>query len=123
MEIKSKKTVVVTGGSGLIGNALKTLLNNKKPENENWIFLSSKDGDLSNREETKAIFAKYKPTHVIHLAAMVGGLFYNLNNNLDFLRLNILINDNVLHSSFEFGVAKVVSCLSTCIFPDQTTYP
>lgn len=38
-------------------------------------------------------------------------------------RKNIHINDNVLHSAFEVGVGKVVSCLSTCIFPDKTTYP
>ena len=33
------------------------------------------------------------------------------------------INDNVLHSAYKSGVQKVVSCLSTCIFPDKTTYP
>lgn len=33
------------------------------------------------------------------------------------------MNDNILQTSFEFGVQKVVSCLSTCIFPDKTTYP
>lgn len=33
------------------------------------------------------------------------------------------INDNVLLLSHEFNCQKVVSCLSTCIFPDQTTYP
>ncbi len=33
------------------------------------------------------------------------------------------INDNVLNMSQEFGVVKVVSCLSTCVFPDKTTYP
>ena len=43
--------------------------------------------------------------------------------NLDFFRNNMKINDNVLHVSYEFGVKKVVSCLSTCIFPDKTTYP
>jgi len=37
--------------------------------------------------------------------------------------MNIQINDNVLHASYNTGVKKVVSCLSTCIFPDQTTYP
>lgn len=42
---------------------------------------------------------------------------------LDFLRDNLLINDNVLHTSYEYKVKKVVSCLSTCIFPDKTTYP
>lgn len=39
--------------------------------NEEYIFLSSKDGDLRDMSDTKAIFEKYKPTHVIHLAARV----------------------------------------------------
>ena len=43
--------------------------------------------------------------------------------NLDFFRNNMKMNDNVLNVSFEFGVKKVISCLSTCIFPDKTTYP
>jgi len=33
------------------------------------------------------------------------------------------MNDNVLQISYETGVKKVVSCLSTCIFPDKTEYP
>lgn len=40
-----------------------------------------------------------------------------------FQRNNIYINDNVLQAAHEVGVVKVVSCLSTCIFPDKTTYP
>lgn len=38
-------------------------------------------------------------------------------------RDNMQINDNVLSVAFETGVKKVVSCLSTCIFPDKTSYP
>jgi hypothetical protein len=38
-------------------------------------------------------------------------------------RTNIIINDNVLAVSHDFGVKKVVSCLSTCIFPDRVSYP
>lgn len=34
--------------------------------------------------ETQAVFLKHQPTHVIHLAAMVGGLFKNMRANLDF---------------------------------------
>lgn len=33
------------------------------------------------------------------------------------------MNDNVLLVSHETNVQKVVSCLSTCIFPDKTSYP
>lgn len=33
------------------------------------------------------------------------------------------MNDNVLQTAHENGIVKVISCLSTCIFPDKTTYP
>jgi GDP-L-fucose synthase len=60
---------------------------------------------------------------VLHLAASVGGLFKNIRCKADLLRDNVLINDNVLSCAHEFGVKKVISCLSTCIFPDHTNYP
>ncbi|XP_055388571.1 probable GDP-L-fucose synthase isoform X2 [Condylostylus longicornis] len=56
-------------------------------------------------------------------AAKVGGLFHNMKNNLDFLRENLHINDNVLQTAHSYGCTKVISCLSTCIFPDKTNYP
>ncbi|KAK9768691.1 hypothetical protein K7432_000447 [Basidiobolus ranarum] len=127
--MSSKSVILVTGGSGLVGQAIKWVIENDKSErfgkkeNEEWVFLTSKDGDLRDPEATRAIFEKYKPTHVIHLAAMVGGLFKNMKYKLDFLRENLLINDNVLHNSHQSKVQKVVSCLSTCVFPDKTTYP
>ncbi|KAM3959947.1 GDP-L-fucose synthase-like protein [Aphomia sociella] len=120
-----KSVILVTGGSGLVGQAIKSVLEIEKLKSthETWIFCGSKDGDLRNKEETEALFDKHKPTHVIHLAAMVGGLFHNMGHNLDFFRENMAINDNILHTSYKHGVKKVVSCLSTCIFPDKTTYP
>lgn len=42
---------------------------------------------------------------------------------LTFLRDNLLINDNVLHCAYEAKVTKLISCLSTCVFPDKITYP
>lgn len=69
------------------------------------------------------MFERVKPTHVIHLAAMVGGLFRNLKYKVEFYRENVLINDNVMECCREYNVVKLVSCLSTCIFPDKTTYP
>jgi len=122
--------ILVTGGSGLVGKALEYVIDNDpvgsrfgKKEGEKWIFLGSKEGDLRDFAATKAIFEKYKPTHVIHLAAIVGGLFANMAGNSTFLRGNILINDNVLQNAHDFHVEKVVSCLSTCIFPDKVEYP
>ncbi|XP_063183746.1 GDP-L-fucose synthase isoform X3 [Chroicocephalus ridibundus] len=118
------KRILVTGGSGLVGRAIeKVVADGEGRPDEKWIFVSSRDANLTNAAETKALFEEHKPTHVIHLAAMVGGLFKNIRYNLDFWRRNVHINDNVLHTAYETGVQKVVSCLSTCIFPDKTTYP
>lgn len=118
-----KQTVMVTGGSGLVGQAIREYVESNQKEGEEWIYLSSKDGDLRVRTETDAIFEKYNPTHVIHLAAKVGGLFANMAQKVEFYRENTLINDNVMENCRIHKVQKLVSFLSTCIFPDKTTYP
>ncbi|KAH0518897.1 GDP-L-fucose synthase [Microtus ochrogaster] len=123
-EPQGSMRILVTGGSGLVGKAIqKVVADGAGLPGEEWVFVSSKDADLTDAAQTRALFQKVQPTHVIHLAAMVGGLFRNIKYNLDFWRKNVHINDNVLHSAFEVGTSKVVSCLSTCIFPDKTTYP
>jgi len=118
-----KKVILVTGGSGLLGKAIEKVIQNDKSEREEWIFLSSKDANLLDKNATFAVFEKYHPTHVIHLAAYVGGLYAQMGHNLDFFRDNMRMNENVLEASHKWGVKKVVSCLSDWIFPDKTTYP
>ena len=63
---------MVTGGSGLVGCGIRQAIETtEKRDNEEWIFLTSKDGNLLDLKETEALFEKYQPTHVIHLAALV----------------------------------------------------
>lgn len=121
----SQAVVLVTGGSGLVGQAIRQISETMPEEYSRYTFhfASSKDADLTKLDEARALFERTRPTHVIHLAAMVGGLFRNMRYNLEFFRTNMTINDNVLQLAKEFGVGKCISCLSTCIFPDKTTYP
>lgn len=81
-----KKVILVTGGSGLVGQGIRLALEqyNLQEPNEEWIFASSKDLNLCDASETRSYFEHVKPTHVIHLAAKVGGLFANMNDNLGF---------------------------------------
>lgn len=123
-EVPTAKVVLVTGGSGLVGRAIqKVIAEDSEAKDERWIYLTSKDGNLTDRRETEMIFEKHKPTAVIHLAARVGGLFHNMAKNVQFYRENIIMNDNIMECCRIHGVQKLVSCLSTCIFPDKTTYP
>jgi GDP-L-fucose synthase len=126
----AKTVILVTGGTGLVGKAIEHVINTEpansrfgKRDGEEWVFASSKEADLRDLKETEKLYEKYKPTHVIHLAALVGGLFKNMKYKLTFLRENILINDNILHTSYTHKSQKLISCLSTCVFPDAVTYP
>jgi GDP-L-fucose synthase len=65
----TKKTIVlVTGGSGLVGKAIESIINEEHNDKETWIFASSKDGDLRDKAQTEAMFQKYQPTHCIHVS-------------------------------------------------------
>jgi len=119
--------VLVTGGTGLVGKgiqeALETRELSKRLPNEEWVFLSSKDCNLLSMEDTRALFKRVQPTHVIHLAAKVGGLYANSSQKVEFYRDNTYINDHIMECCKEFKVEKLLSCLSTCIFPDKVEYP
>lgn len=65
-------TILVTGSNGLVGSALRELIQN------DVYFASRKDGDLTNYQETEDLFSRIKPDKVIHLAAFVGGIGENL---------------------------------------------
>jgi GDP-L-fucose synthase len=114
------KRILVTGGSGLVGKAIQKYINQHSTHDE-WNFLSSKDGDLRNRQETLNIFQKYKPTHVVHLAAMVGGLYKNEAKKVQMFTDNVRINENVMEASNLWGVDRGVFTLSNCLFPSNIT--
>jgi GDP-L-fucose synthase len=74
-------TVLVTGGHGLLGRALsKVVASGMRAacDNESWIFVARKDGDLRNCADVFAMFDLHQPTHVMHLAAKLGGVHRKL---------------------------------------------
>lgn len=105
--------VLITGGSGLVGSAFP----------DKCMKVSSKDADLRDFNQTLELFVSLKPKYVIHTAARVGGLFANMNAPAEFYRENILINTNVLEAARRTNVTRVLSFLSTCVFPDKIEYP
>ena len=111
------KKILVTGGTGLVGNHLKDIL-------PSAIYISSKDFDLTKIDEVYDMMNTYNPNIVIHLAARVGGILDNVKYPVNYLEENILMNTNVLKVCHEYNVENVISILSTCIYPDVVeTYP
>ena len=112
--------LLITGGSGLVGSALKTVI---RTQDYDCSFESSRQYDLTDLKHTQQMFAYYCPDYVIHLAANVGGLYKNMNHKVDMLESNLAINFNVVKCCHQYKVKKLIACLSTCIFPDAVTYP
>lgn len=108
--------VLVTGGSGLVGSNLKDICPTFK-------YLSSKECNLLNYVQTLKVFNDYQPDCVIHLAAKVGGLYFNQDNNIEMFEDNMLMNINVIKVCRVLEIKKFIGTLSTCIFPDKVTYP
>jgi len=109
--------VLVTGGSGFLGKRLQRV----KP---NWIYISSNDYDLRNPDACAAMYKEISPDSVVHLAARVGGIKYNVENPATMYYENVAMNTNVIHQAFEAGIPRVLASLSTCSFPNKTKkYP
>lgn len=112
-----KHKILVTGGTGQVGEELKKFL----PSAD---YLGSKDCDLTDFESVDELFSFNKYETVIHLAAKVGGIMDNLNNPVDFYEKNVLMNTNVLHHARIHGVKNFIAILSTCIYPEEVkSYP
>lgn len=88
-----------------------------------FIYIGSRDADLRDLSQTEALFEKHKPTHVIHCAAKVGGLFANMSDKVGFYEDNMMINFNMIKTCHKYGVNRLVCLLSTCVWPDKTEYP
>ena len=106
---------IVTGGSGFVGRRLSLI----QPD---WIYVSSKDCDLTNSAMVAEMFGDLKPTAVVHLAARVGGIKDNIENQADFFYTNTMMNTNIIHEAYNAGIKRVLSSLSTCAFPEDLQY-
>lgn len=108
------KNKILVCGSGLVGSTITSTI---KP-------ISGKlDLDLRNFNDTLNYFKKVSPDVIVHAAAKVGGVKANTDFIADFYRDNITINTNVLEAARLVGVKKVISFLSTCIYPNKVQYP
>ncbi|WCL80980.1 GDP-L-fucose synthase [Saprospira sp. CCB-QB6] len=103
---------LVTGGTGMVGSAIPADLK-----------IGRKDCNLGDWQAVNAFFEKEKPEEVIHTAAKVGGVWANMHQKGDFFRENVLMNTHVIEAARLHGTKRLLAFLSTCVFPDQVSYP
>ena len=113
-------TILVAGGSGLVGSAIVREL---KRLNQDVLAISSKDVDLLDRNKTFEFIKNFKPTAIIDCAAKVGGIGGNNSYPVEFLSQNLQIQSNLMDAAHAAKVSKFVFLGSSCIYPRDCTQP
>jgi GDP-L-fucose synthase len=119
MELNAK--IYVAGHRGLVGSAIVRKLEEKGYSN--LVYRTSKELDLTDKEQVETFFELEKPENVFLAAAKVGGIVANNAYPADFIRDNLLIQTNVIDAAFRTGVKKLLFLGSTCIYPKFAPQP
>ena len=113
-------TILVAGGSGLVGSAI---VSEFKRLNQDVIGISSKDVNLLDRNKTFEYINDLKPTAIIDSAAKVGGIGGNNSFPVEFLSQNLQIQTNLMDAAHAAKVGKFIFLGSSCIYPRACPQP
>ena len=117
----SNSKVFVAGHKGLVGSAIVRYL--EAEGFTNIITADRRQCDLTNLNDVKKLFQFEKPEYVFLAAAKVGGILANRDYPADFIYENLMIQSNVIHSSYLFDVKKLLFLGSSCIYPKFAKQP
>lgn len=121
MALSQSASIYVAGHRGLVGSAVTRLL--RQRGFANLMVRSRQELDLTEQSAVRSFFEKNRPQVVIMAAARVGGIQANDSHPGQFLRDNLLIQDNVIDAAYRNGVQKFVFLGSSCIYPKMAPQP
>ena len=113
--------IFVAGHWGMVGSAIVRKL--KDLGYTKIITKSKKELDLTNQFQVSQFFHFEKPEYVFLAAAKVGGIKANDDFRGDFIYQNIMIQSNIIKSSHDNGVKKLLFLGSSCIYPKMSPQP
>ena len=115
-----KNKIFVAGHRGMVGSALIRLFKNQDVE---IITKNRAELDLLNQNQVQNFFKNQKIDQVYLAAAKVGGIHANNTYPAEFIYENLMIQSNIIHSSFLSGVRKLLFLGSSCIYPKKANQP
>jgi GDP-L-fucose synthase len=119
MDLNSR--IYIAGHRGLVGSAI--VRNLEARGYTNLIRRTHAELDLTDAAATDAFFAAEKPEYVFLAAAKVGGIVANNSYPAEFIRDNLVIQTNVIHSAWKHGVTRLMFLGSSCIYPKMAPQP
>lgn len=114
--MKDKKKILITGSTGLIGKNFNNDIRSKK-----YLILkpNRKKLNLENFEKIKKYLKTNKPDIIVHLAAHVGGIQYNIKNQKQMFIDNYEISKNLIKAAYECKIYKLINISSSCAYPQN----
>lgn len=113
--------IYVAGHRGLVGSAI--VRNLEERGYTNIIYRTHKELDLTRQVEVEKFFGEEQPEYVFLAAAKVGGIHANNTRPAEFIYDNLMIESNIIHSAYKFGVKKLLFLGSSCIYPKFANQP
>jgi GDP-L-fucose synthase len=119
MHIEDK--IFVAGHRGMVGSAICRSL--RKKGFANIMERNSEQLDLRNQFAVEHFFKNERPAYVFLAAAKVGGIMANMELKAEFIYNNMMIEANVIHAAWKYGVKKLLFLGSSCIYPKFAEQP
>lgn len=116
----SGQSVVVTGGNGFLGRVVVRLLAEKGAR---VVAPTHDEYDLTIPGAADAMLAAHSPSHVIHLAARVGGIGYNQVAPAPLYLDNLMMGTHIIEATRRAGTEKTVLLGTVCSYPKFTPVP
>src|SRR3972149_6206720 len=102
MDIKDKR-IIITGGGGFLGSFVLEKLLKEGLKKENLFVPRSKDYDLRKERDIIKMFNDFPAEIVIHLAAKVGGIGYNMKNPASLYYDNLIMGVQLIEQARLIG--------------------
>ena len=113
--------IFIAGHRGMVGSAITRKLN--ELGYTNLILRTSKELDLTRQSDVEDFFKTEKPDQVYLAAARVGGIHANNAYPAEFIYDNLIIQSNIINSSYKHGVNRLLFLGSSCIYPKYAPQP
>jgi GDP-L-fucose synthase len=119
--MKLDSRIYVAGHNGMVGSAIVRRLT--ELGYENIITLSKSQLNLLDQFSVDNFFREFSPEYVFLSAAKVGGIKANRDMKADFIYENLMIQTNIIKSSYSYDVKKLIFLGSSCIYPKLCMQP
>jgi len=113
--------IYIAGHKGMVGSAIIRNLESKGYTN--FVYRTKEELDLTNQAAVDSFFKEEKPVYVFLAAAKVGGIVANNTYRAQFIYENLMIQNNIIHASYKYGVEKLLFLGSSCIYPKNAPQP